>query len=398
MATTIEQSPASFSPAYNPLHFVISSNKTTEDSFQYVIEIRQGSTVISKHRMPARPDNSYCLFDASPIVESYLSHDLNYATTGWASNSNSYFKFKIRANEEYIDSGVLTEFDYGTDSSNIYAFNSALEFLEFVDYNKNDYLLGSSSKKFLTNRPSAYILSGQKDWLYLINDDPTQISKAVFKTYNSSGTLVNTYNLSATGYTSNTDANRFLRFGCGASQVISNFGSTALDNISYYTVQIQTSGSSALSEIKTFYIDQSCRYTPMRIVFLNKLGGFDAFNFKLETKYNTDIEKTEYKKYQGSFSGTSFSYSKSDRSSQTSLVKSNESVKINSDWLSESENSWLKELVTSPIVFYDNGSVLVPIQIQETKYEEKKKVNRADKLFNLQLSFKYSFTNYRQRY
>jgi hypothetical protein len=348
--------------------------------------------------MPSRPDNSYCLFDASPIVEAYLSHDINYSTTGWANNTSSYYKFHIRANEEYISGGVLTEFDYGTDSSDIYAFNAALEYPEFVDYSKDNYLLSSVSRKFLTNRPSAYIISSQKDWLYSINNDPTVIAKAVFKTYNSSGTLLNTYNLASTGYTTNNDNNRFLRFGCGTSQMITNFGGSALTNVSYYTVQIQKSDNSALSEIKTFYIDEACRYTPMRLVFLNKLGGFDAFNFKLNTKYSTEIDRFEYKKSQGSFSGTTFSYSKSDRSAQTTLVRSSEMVRLTSDWLSESENSWLKELVTSPIVYYDNGSTLIPIQIQETKYEEKKKVNRADKIFLLEISYKYSYTNYRQRY
>ncbi len=88
--------------------------------------------------------------------------------------------------------------------------------------------------------------------------------------------------------------------------------------------------------------------------------------------------------------------SKSDRSEHTLSTESNDAIIITSNWLTESESRWLKELCESPIVFQELNGTMIPITINEARYEPKKTVN--DKLFNLSLSFNYSVSNYRQRY
>jgi hypothetical protein len=396
MAITIEQTPDTFSPVYNPIIFVVSSDNTSESNFSYIFDLYYDGTLQTRHRMPANPSNGLGKIDVRRILESQITHDIEVSTSGWAQNTNSYKKFYIKFGEEYDVSGVTTvDADLET-SADFYAYNSVFEYLDFIDYTSGNYLLAATSDKFLTNSPDQYFNTGNRAWLYLINNDPTTVSKARFKKYNSSGTLLDTQDVNNSSYNTNTDSNRFLRIGVGPWNVSQTINGTWLDNASYYTVEVLNGSNTRISEIKTFYIQDTCKYTPIRLHWLNKLGGFDSFNFSLINRKSSTIEKSFYNKPAGSFSGSSFSFSKSDRSQNALNITYEDSVLINSDWLTDQEAIWLKELVTSPVVFQELNSVLIPVTIQDTKYEEKERISSS--LFNLQITFNYSNKNNRQRY
>ncbi len=395
MAITIHQSPDTFTPVYNPVVFVASSTNVGENNFSYVFDLYIGGVLQTRHRIPANPSNGYAKIDCSSILGSEVTHDLLLSTTGWAQNTNSFIKFQVKIGEEYDVADVATLYTNLATSSSMYAFNSVFDYFDFVDYESTNYLLEASTDKFLTNAPDQYFISGDKGYLYLINNDPTTVTKARFKKYSAANVLLATADVTNSVFNTNTDNNRFLRIGVGPENLETSISAGWTDNASHYTCQI-FNGSTAISEIKTFYMDEACKYTPVRLHFLNKLGGFDSFNFKLASKSDSAIERKTYKKLQGSYSGASFVYSKSDRSQSTVSTQLNDTTQINSDWLTEEENVWLKELVSSPVVLQELNGELLPITIQETKYSDKKKEN--EKLFNLQLNFNYSHTNYRQRY
>lgn len=408
MAITIEQQPQTYSTVYNNLPFVVSSDNTTEAGFQYVFDVWVSGSFLTRHRIPARPGTGVGVFDPRKVLESLVTHDIDYAVNNWSNCPNSIIDYQIKYGEEYVDSGVTTVFDDLEDSGTLFVFNASLEYLEWLEFDYTDYDLSevSTSTKFLTNAPNIQnVILGQKAWLHMLASDPLQTigetigDKGAYqvKTYSAAGTLINTsvaYTSDITGIT----GDMIERIGIGPAQLLEQFGGSFLNGASYYTVAVLSGGLSPtrITELRRFNIDSACRYTPVRLHFLNKLGGFDAFNFKKASKNNTDINRKTYKKLLGTQSGTSFTYSSSDRVVNNMSISTDDSVKITSDWLSEEESFWLKELVSSPIVFQELNGQLIPVQITDTKYEQKKK--DTEKIFNLELTFNYSVTNYRQRY
>jgi hypothetical protein len=72
-----------------------------------------------------------------------------------------------------------------------------------------------------------------------------------------------------------------------------------------------------------------------------------------------------------------------------------DTITINSDWITEDESIWLEQLVTSPDVYIYDGSNLVAVNITNANYETK--YEASQQLFNLVISFTYSQNRKRQR-
>lgn len=152
-----------------------------------------------------------------------------------------------------------------------------------------------------------------------------------------------------------------------------------------------------------------------RIKFLNKQGSWSYWNFNMDSKQTTTINRTEYKRpnqydYTPACSGNKYSTSKLRGSA---ILSSNvvETFTMNTDWISEDDYKFLGQLVSSPEVFvyYDRNTLKVrssqlglegydvpgdnghniPIIITDNSYEYK--TTNRDKLFNLTIAFKYAF-------
>ena len=79
MAITILQQPLDYSPVYNDINFVCSSTNVAQTNFNFIFDVKINGTLVSRHRIPARPDNNYGLFNVKRIAENYLTHNFFYA-------------------------------------------------------------------------------------------------------------------------------------------------------------------------------------------------------------------------------------------------------------------------------------------------------------------------------
>jgi hypothetical protein len=61
---------------------------------------------------------------------------------------------------------------------------------------------------------------------------------------------------------------------------------------------------------------------------------------------------------------------------------------LNSNFISEEEAQWLKQLINSPRVWMFDTQ-LIPINVRTSEYEQKYHIN--DKVFNLTLEVEHSF-------
>ena len=147
--TGITYEPQDYRTVYNPIEYVATSNKTSEDRFKYIVEVYDGATKIGTLKIPADP-LLYGRADVQGIMESYLTKNLgtiNTAATGVAFEdcSNSYKEFTIKFGEEYEVLGVLTVFMTPAYDTTLITFNGCLpnyrDTLNFVDYQvANKYL------------------------------------------------------------------------------------------------------------------------------------------------------------------------------------------------------------------------------------------------------------------
>lgn len=116
-----------------------------------------------------------------------------------------------------------------------------------------------------------------------------------------------------------------------------------------FTVQlisISSQGGNRTSEYKYYQIDRRVtKYEPIRFRWLNQLGGYDSYSFRLFNGKNTSIERTEYDRL------LDYNYKLGDRGRTLISVKATERINANSNWLTEKESLWMEELYTSLNVF-----------------------------------------------
>jgi hypothetical protein len=199
-------------------------------------------------------------------------------------------------------------------------------------------------------------------------------------------TLLNTY-----GFTiSNSNNYRRVDFGIGPKN-LSNAGVslTDVDNYRFYT---KYNGLTS-SVFRYYKIDNQCsNYEKVRITFLNRAGGWDYFNFTLDSKRSVSVSRTEYEKV------LAYNYSVGDRGKTLLAQKAEPKMTITSNWITEKESSWLEELITSPEVYVlgntsnlgaASGGYKLPIVVTDNSYEVKTYLR--NQVFNLQLNFKYAY-------
>jgi hypothetical protein len=147
----------------------------------------------------------------------------------------------------------------------------------------------------------------------------------------------------------------------------------------------------------TVTLQTNCtKNNPVMLHFLNAVGGFESFLFSGVNRVNTNIERQSINKL-----GLITTYTSSGLDRDVSLdrvasgylgeVKTNYSntmthkMKLVSDYVSETDFLWLRELLASPQVFaqIDNNSLMIPITVETSDWAEKKR--GADKMFNLEI-------------
>jgi len=163
-----------------------------------------------------------------------------------------------------------------------------------------------------------------------------------------------------------------------------NIGITALNNVDTYTLCMKSSAGVTSSQTYTYKLDNSCSlYNSVRVSFMNSFGHYEYFTFTLDYKESYDINKKEYTKINDGANSQFLGY-QSKVFAQDVMVKG----LLNSNWISESEYYYLKDLLLSPNAYIVDVNGFIPILITDTNYSLK--TNVRDRLFNLQINFKYA--------
>ena len=150
------------------------------------------------------------------------------------------------------------------------------------------------------------------------------------------------------------------------------------------------STKSGYAQSFTITLEAVCepKYEQLQIIFYNKFGAMQIMPFFKKSSTSISVTSNEFKRNIMEFDNDP-NYDISKHDIATLGVNGNEKISINSGFIDESFNEIIKQLMLSEQVWVDNGSSVLPINLNSKSLTFKKSVN--DKLINYTMDFSYAF-------
>lgn len=160
---------------------------------------------------------------------------------------------------------------------------------------------------------------------------------------------------------------------------------------SYESYSIQAyNGTDKLGSAIQFDITCIQKYPNVRIMWKNRLGQFDWFNFYMVSKESFDVQKRAFQPQLGTWQAPTLSYAKQDSSNKNYIVDANSSISVNTFFIPQTYNDIFKQLLASDEIYwlYDEANMFVrPLSIETSNVTFKTGV--VDHLIQYQFQFKY---------
>lgn len=367
MAIEIESQPATYTSAHDALWFVVESENSTQTNFKYVFDVVIGGVKVAT--VKNYPDEGgYGVFDAAPIIRNYFSG--GFSTSGFNllqfAGNFLHVDFTVFFGEQV--GGAIT---LNLNSTNSIGWNYALDpFRESISEYAN---------KFLTTRDktAGHVLPGEKFYITFFNANSANVTATIQKLTESGAND----GASATGAGLGTQIGLILDLSPFAINTYlgSNFITT-----STYSWRV-TIGSDSI------VVKQVCapRFTPVQLVFQNRLGGYDSYVFRLLSRESQRVQRSTYKTNEYRRVGGAMEHKDSSGvhfgGNQAFAGNVQYGFKVVSDYMSAIDYELGSQLIASNEAYLYIGDDYYPIIMRETSYEEK--VDTADKMFNYELNF-----------
>jgi hypothetical protein len=130
-----------------------------------------------------------------------------------------------------------------------------------------------------------------------------------------------------------------------------------------------------------------CGYDGVRFAWKNEFGVWDYYTFTLATDKSFGIERANYEQTFVPYSSDyPVPYSKQRRGVINYYNKPVQTQVANSNWLTQDEADWIKELFFSANVFYQEGTEFYPAVITSVDVTEKTNP-RSQQLFQYAIQF-----------
>jgi len=153
-------------------------------------------------------------------------------------------------------------------------------------------------------------------------------------------------------------------------------------SVDQYIVQVNLSTGS--TEQFIFNIVDTC-YNNVRVHWMNRLGGYDWFDFELSARDNYSVERRSMKQVPDVVVQTgTVTYSKQDRVNLDYWVKEKRKTTLTSNWITGEQSEWLKDMLSSQDIYLEIGGEYIAVNIDQANYDVK--YEDRDELFNLEVA------------
>lgn len=169
MAQTIIAKPQAFTPAYNPIKYIVDSTNKNLTGFRYIYQVYNGATLLGSFKVVPTYGTGYGELDLSKFLSSYVKWDFDPTITQDLDAVNSFYNYDVKVGEEYLyeisytssltNSGTITRVNV----SNVFAVGDQVNITQADSGTANPLLEGlhsvvaSSSTWFDVNVPFSSI-------------------------------------------------------------------------------------------------------------------------------------------------------------------------------------------------------------------------------------------------
>jgi hypothetical protein len=393
MAYTFTQTPPSLSLAESPMIFtVLDTTNVSKDQYQYVLKLKYWTGSFAQepatfnYVMQKYPNASARgIFDISKIMGSLF--------VGAEQDYHQMYNYKVYGNFVYYTASIG---GYVTGSDVTSSINQAIDGYQL--FNSSSYVGEPANSEsalwpIMSSAPatqSSYICDfcggtgnyGLMSVLNFYNSSNTASYTAVDFNGVSRSYQETWVSTNVTGST--TASVTQVASGINVLNLLSPGFITA--NTSYYTVQIKNNGVSIPSASIKFDVVDECRYTPVVIKFKNQFGQFDYITFPKAHYEDFSVNENVYQPQIGTWESTALNIANYSTLRKRYYVDTEESLEVNSDFIPESYNEWIKQLLVSDEVYWvPNNNTIIPLIIKTKSIRFKTQVN--DKLINYTIGF-----------
>lgn len=300
---------------------------------------------------------------------------------------NSLWSQVVNANKDgditYADGRRTITRDIITDLNN-YVFNGALPWTQWPSWDENEYHLQTTHDKFLTSCPirNFYCTLSQDLWMngaYGFIAGGTH--KIVFE--NNAGEIFEKA-LSASDFIT---GNAVGPNNLGSLTPVSGTLPLIKPTTEFYTYYYEHNGSQ-VSQYYRVNIDRRWQDKEYSIIFLDRLGSWGSFAFTGRAYETGSVTREQYNQdVKGYIQSSEWTYDLIDRGYINSYVSVENTIQLNTDWMTEDMATYFTELISSPYTYfkvsnYDEScdipasSEYVSCNIVDTNYEYYKQRNK----------------------
>jgi hypothetical protein len=309
--------------------------------------------------------DSYCVY-VNPVITA-INETGGPITSPTVTPSDYASQFVATEGYGYFEEGINPDFDEG------------LMMSEGTIYRVNDRSVNIPIYAETTNSVS-FLLNGQQVKSVTIDDSSTDTADQI-QYISSDG------NSAADNYIERVleDGGVFERNSL-LDAFESSFDIGAVDEI-YVDYTNATETKTTVLKVKTF---DCSKYEPIRVTFVNKFGALQDLYFTKKSDESINITSQDYKASVMDF--VNFSYDTTSHQQRTLNLIGKESVTLNTDYIDESCNEHIKQLMLSEQVWMTrltDKENIVPLKLKSNSLKLKTRVN--DKLVQYTMSFDFAF-------
>ena len=445
MAITIQSTPTTPNMGNADLLFVVTGN-STQPQYQFVCDVKDANKSLLQ-RVKQQPNLSgKGVFNVGQIISQYISSDDTWKASPFETSSNAGKSFWVVFGEEYGSSLSSSITLYSGIASNVGqpGVSSSLSTYVvdgLVEPNSGDWNFASSSyytasiapnggsetysfQHALSSAPlSQSIQDGEYQTIGIFNgnfdgsstnaQDIYFVQVNVFNSSNSNIQNFGYYNLNSGSYNGGprtsladewgdvfqdrNDGNTLLYVGAGP-QNFADAGNTLNASWNSYSVTLWGQESAGIESNTGRYAQYwftkstgECVSNGVRFVWKNEFGVWDYYTATLAIDSSVDIVRSSYNQTQVNYSTTTNSvpYEYSRRGVKQFQNKLTQRKRVYTEYLTQENADWLKELFYSTNVYVQEGLQLLPVIVDNANILEKTNP-RSQKLFQYTFEFQYA--------
>lgn len=400
MAVALFQTPSTTkaTPAYNENWFIASSTQTAQPNFKFTVKITDvaTSTQWTEQIEPVYGTNRI-YFDAAAYAEKYMVNFFNGNTYGWQDCTGSYRQITVNIGETY---GSTPTYASGTDLT-YNVWNAGLDTQTFAYYNADDYLYNSSTSnyKYLTATGDLNVYEDRSNYVYFLGTvgNTTDLPQLRIRTFDANGNIIGNSTIARPNATTGLIGDQYQCIDIGlkgltsiASGLVTGAYPIITPSVASYTVrQFVNTG------LIRCFIKCNPKYTVYSLHYLNQKGGYDTLHCTKVSEKTSTKSATTFKQNPWNDVSNVMTYNPSMMLEKTQGITITDSLKLNSDWLTQEEFDRHRDLFASTDIRLDLGSSTPNIAVKITNGNYIQKNN--DRLRMLSFDLSYTFNNHRQR-